>query len=168
MWDGLAGNVSNYRVSNFFAVELLSWVVFLLEAPVTYPASFFKPKHFYCKEVIQMCWNISLPVKTLKTTYYFNTPCFKDQLFQHSLSLNPYHSQTFLLHVSEDLHFHPLRRGSLWFRSSHDGGKVGAGIWTFVLLLGEASFGFPTSGFMTLITFIVSFFPYTVTILEEK
>ena len=29
-------------------------------------------------------------------------------LFPHSLSLNPYHSQTFLLHVSEDLHFQPL------------------------------------------------------------
>lgn len=85
-----------------------------------------------------MCWNVSLPVKTLKTTCYFSTPVFKDQLFQHSLSLNPCHSQAFLLHVSEDLHFHPLGQETLiwvqpWWRQ---------GWW----------------GLITLIIFTVSFF----------
>lgn len=121
---GLAGNMSNCRVWLLCHESYLSWVIFHLKSSMPYPASFLKkPKHFYCKEV-QVCWNVSLPVMTLKTTYYFSTPVLKDQLFQHSLSLNPCHSQAFLLHVSEDLQFYPLGR-RLWYPGScHDGARL--------------------------------------------
>lgn len=74
------------------------FVLFFILGSSWYLSSFtFKTLMFYRKKVIQVRWTISLPVKTLKTTHYFNTRSFKDQLFGHLWNLNPSYRSLSLL-----------------------------------------------------------------------
>lgn len=62
-------------------------------------------------------------MKTFKITYYFNSLCFKERVFQHSLSLDSYHRQNLFL-LSKDLYFHPFGREKLtlvWPLGRQDG-----------------------------------------------
>lgn len=103
-------------------------MIFLLEAPITYPASFFKPKHFTarksfkCVEILVSQWRL-LKQHIISTLPASRTSCFNIPWVSTHIT-----GKRFSCVLSEDLHFHPFGRERLWFWSGYDGHKVGAGI----------------------------------------
>lgn len=113
-WGRPAGNASHYIVSDFSAMKWSKLSdFFLLEAPITYPASCFKPKHFTarksfkCVEILVSQWRL-LKQHIISTLPASRTSCFNIPGVSTHITGKPFSCM-----LPEDLHFQPFGRERL-------------------------------------------------------